>query len=444
MHIQDFADRVFIIDNREDEIKDLKRLLEEQDIDVSVFNPETDGEPHALKKNRQLIFVDLMLDEDASKKKSNLSRLIMLLSKIIPVGFGPYGLVVWTKHTDSEDELKKIISKSVNVEQSQLPTEEDEMGGEMPHLRVPPVFIVTMNKNEYIEKNSYDTVLSDIEGVVKKSNAGFFFMSWTTSVNAARNKSIVDVYSICKDYEHYDENISYLLYQLAINHTGVNTGNLTVDSYKAFDELLYADLFVQQKEEKNPHFEEKPTGTLTEDDKKNACGKLNSKMFIDNDAIVQNVIVPGNIYKLNGGNATRLKIINKAKINKEEIPPYTSHDVAIELTPPCDFSNKKINSRIVVGYIIECVDTLTAKDIKKLDGNLKGDYLYVLKNIMIEGKNCYMVFDFRHLYTPNDEDLKNPAIFEVWFRAKPKLFADILQKFSSHASRLGLSDIKLS
>lgn len=441
MHIQDFADRVFIIDNKEDEIEDLKRLCEEQDIDVTVFNPETDDEPYTLKKNRQLIFADLMLDEDVSKYKSNLSRLIKLLSDIIPVDFGPYGLVVWTKHSELEDELKKIINKSVNVNQSHTSTDEDEIDEDMPHLQVPPMFIVTMNKNEYIAKNSYDTVLIDIENVVKKSNAGFFFMSWTTSVNAARNKSIVDVYSICKDYEHYDENISYLLYQLAINHTGVNTGNLTVDSYKAFDELLYADLFVQQKDELNPHFKEEPTGTLTEEDKKKACGKLNAKMFIDNDAIVQHVIVPGNIYKLKG-DATRLKIINKAKINKEE--PYTSHDVAIELTPPCDFSNKKINSRIIVGYIIECVDTLIAQDIKKLDGNLKGDYLYVLKNIMIEGKNCYMVFDFRHLYTPNDEDLKNPAIFEVWFRAKPKLFADILQKFSSHASRLGLSDIKLS
>ena len=147
MHIQDFADRVLIIDNREDEIKDLKRLCEEQDIDVTVFNPETDDEPPTLKKNRQLIFVDLMLDEDASKAKSNLSRLVMLLSKLIPNDFGPYGLVVWTKHADLEKELKERIGKSVNMQQPETSTDDDEIGGEIPHLQVPPVFIITMNKN---------------------------------------------------------------------------------------------------------------------------------------------------------------------------------------------------------------------------------------------------------------------------------------------------------
>lgn len=442
MHIQDFADRVFIIDNREDEIIDLKRLCEEQDIDVTVFNPEIDDEPPTLKKNRQLIFVDLMLDEDASKAKSNLSRLIMLLSSLIPVDFGPYGLVVWTKHAEWEEELKGRIGKSVNMQQPQTTIDDDEITGDMPHLQVPPVFIITMNKNVYIEKNSYDTVLSDIEEQLKNSNAGYFFMSWTQSVNKARNKSISDVYSICKDYEHYDENISYLLYQLAKNHTGVNTGNLTVDSYKAFDELLYADLFVQQKDESNPPFEEEPAGTLAEDDKKKACGQLNAKMFIDMDAIVQNVVVPGNIYKLKG-NATQIKIEDKARTKNDEAPAYISHDVAIELTPPCDFANKKINSRIVVGYVFEIPNQLSNSQKKTLVQNLKGDYYYVLKNIEIGDSICYMVFDFRHLYTPKDEDLKNPDLFEVWFRAKPKLFADILQKFSSHASRLGLSDIKL-
>lgn len=441
MHIQDFADRVFVIDNLNDEIEDLLRLFKELDINVTVYSPGQDGEPQSLKKNRQLFFVDLMLDEDVSKAKSNVARLIMLLSKIIPEDFGPYGLILWTKHPDLEEELKKKISMSINARPSKLIEDEEEMNTPMPHIKVPPMFILTMNKNKYIQ-NGYGTVLTDLEDALKHSSAGYFFMSWTSSVTKARNKSISDVYSLCTDYEHFDENISFLLYQLAINHTGVNTSNLTVDCYKAFDELLYADLFVQQKEESNPSFPEKPAGNLSDDKKKQICGHLNTKMFIDMDAIVQNVIVPGNIYKLKGEKA-QLKIAQKAWIKKNEAPSYTSFDVAVELTPPCDFTFKKINSRIVIGYVFEYPNSLSGNAEKELKKNLNGDYLYVLKNIMFDNKVHYMVFDFRHLYTPKDEELKNPNLFEVWCRAKPKLFADILQKFSSHASRLGLSDIQL-
>lgn len=41
------------------------------------------------------------------------------------------------------------------------------------------------------------------------------------------------------------------------------------------------------------------------------------------------------------------------------------------------------------------------------------------------------------------DNLKNKEEYKVLFRAKPKLFAHILQCFSSHASRLGLGNIKV-
>lgn len=41
------------------------------------------------------------------------------------------------------------------------------------------------------------------------------------------------------------------------------------------------------------------------------------------------------------------------------------------------------------------------------------------------------------------DNLKNEEEYKVIFRAKPKLFAHILQCFSSHAARLGLGNIKV-
>lgn len=64
--------------------------------------------------------------------------------------------------------------------------------------------------------------------------------------------------------------------------------------------------------------------------------------------------------------------------------------------------------------------------------------------VMVNNKIMAFCFDFRYLFTPLDKDLTDISLYELWFRAKPKLFADVLQKFSSHAARLGLSNIDLS
>ena len=73
------------------------------------------------------------------------------------------------------------------------------------------------------------------------------------------------------------------------------------------------------------------------------------------------------------------------------------------------------------------------------------DKTYELWPVSInDDKARCVVFDFRYLYSPIEVDILNPLKYEAWFRAKPKLFSDILQKFSSHASRLGISSINLT
>ena len=41
----------------------------------------------------------------------------------------------------------------------------------------------------------------------------------------------------------------------------------------------------------------------------------------------------------------------------------------------------------------------------------------------------------------SDENLKDDSKYRIIFRAKSKLFADILQKYSSYSARLGISNI---
>jgi hypothetical protein len=55
------------------------------------------------------------------------------------------------------------------------------------------------------------------------------------------------------------------------------------------------------------------------------------------------------------------------------------------------------------------------------------------------GKNKMIIFDFRYFGFIEESKLKDVKKNKLLFRAKDKLFADILQKLSSHAARLGLS-----
>ena len=72
----------------------------------------------------------------------------------------------------------------------------------------------------------------------------------------------------------------------------------------------------------------------------------------------------------------------------------------------------------------------------------KADNRYIIWPIEIGEGIKYICFDFRYVYGIEDTALKDSSNFELIFKVKHRLFSDILQKFSSHAARLGLSIIQ--
>ena len=59
--------------------------------------------------------------------------------------------------------------------------------------------------------------------------------------------------------------------------------------------------------------------------------------------------------------------------------------------------------------------------------------------IYIEGTIKILCFDYRCVYTLKDAELGDESKFEMMFTAKNRLFAELLQKFTSHAARFGLA-----
>ena len=420
--MEDFTDTVWVIDDNKDEALELIKQLHDNDIAAEYLSVEG-FEGKSFKKLRRLIFLDLKLD-DSRSTVDNIAKIRKLLSDKFPSSMrGVYGIVLWTKHLDDIEQFKEKISQDSMERRYNV-----------------PLFIVGLDKTKYIE-HGYADLFADLEDVIRRDKAAYFFINWSVSVGAAAETSVKDIYSLVPDYSKQETELQYLFYKLAQNHTGLpekflidnTTYDLTTDAYKAFDELLYSDLINKQSVTEASLFGGFPIANPWKDNFGKAIqvfARVNSKSFIDTVNIDQTLIVPGNVYELNG-----IK------------PPVTcsfpkdGNKIMIELTPPCDFSQKKkIYSRGVYGFIIDC--PLESGELDKKLNDLRGQFRYFLWPIEWQGEARIMCFDFRCLVSLSDSDIIDGSRYKVVFKANPKLLADILQKFSSHAARLGVSNIR--
>jgi len=176
---------------------------------------------------------------------------------------------------------------------------------------------------------------------------------------------------------------------------------------------------------------EQITFSGTDVEKSKVFASLNSRLFLDFKNIDQAAVIPGNVYE----------ILDKDSFFGVAEAPKGATKILIEITPPCDFSaDKKVNrSRVMGGFYLTDFDSKGQKE-----KFLKENYYKELDGLIIDEKlpPQKVRFDFRYFGSINEADLKDIKQYKLVFRFKDKLFADILQKLSSHIARLGLPYIK--
>lgn len=415
--------------NGEHEIEGLKRELKSHDIYYRHFLPDDILNHEHKFKNHQLIFMDFSLD-DSENDVNNASTIRRILSKICKQQFGSYGLVLWTKHINQIDTLLTRLTKDAQDKAYNT-----------------PLFVVGMDKMHYLH-NGYDTLFEDLNNALSQNKAAAFFFNWRTSVEQGADKALNDVYSLMPDYNKQDENFSYFLYLLAHNYSGVYSqggqkyDNMYSDAYKAFDELLYSDLILQQKDILFDVFNDVTSNPWANNfsDELTNIANINTKLLIDFGSH-SNIILPGNVYLLEAYN--NLLYIPMDKV-QNKLPQYIFDfkHIAVELTPPCDIAqNKNIVHRLIGGIIFNCPDD--KRQINAALDPLKSDSRYRLWPIIINGKIMIMCFDFRYICIETPQKILNQNKYRYFFTLKHKLFADVLQKFSSHTARLGVSAITI-
>lgn len=421
-----FITNVVIIDDNDADdqkaqvLKNLLSFFKKEDIAASHYYP-TDLKKSSIvfKKNKQLIFLDLHLDSSKDVKRNIQEEIRPLLKKVLPADFGNYGIIMWTKYIDDLELLKEKI-------------QEDKFHNKYPT----PLFIVGLDKMKYITAGNFSTLLADIENILKNDTAATFFLEWSNSVQHAQNITISNIYSLMPDYKSQSDDITVILTKLALNHTGIknptNGYPLHIDAFKAFDEILNGELINSHVSSSinvvNTAKKFSDLGTIAK-----VYAYLNSAILIDSSNLNQNMVIPGNVYE-----------IQNNSIFRSDKAPVNAKNIVLEVTPPCDFSNsgKRVRARLVGGFLVDANINDTKKQIENL--KCKKDCFYTeIYPVMIPNNQNpqLLILDFRHFGSEEDCNLQNSSKYKILFRAKPKLFADILQKLSSHAARLGLSVI---
>jgi len=413
--IANFLDSALVIDDLEKEAQPLVAELMKNDIFAMHYTPNQLFESNKPVKSRKIVFMDLRLQEGGADLATNIGIIRNLLQQYIANSPHSYGLVIWSKH---QEELKSVIDR----------IEKDKASYTL------PLFIIGLDKMKYIE-SGYDELFADMEASLGKNLASNFFMYWSRLVEKGKDQSITALYNLSNNgYSTLEKNLQFVLYKLAKNHTGIpnkpSTANykLENDAVKALADILNYDLINDHDnaiELFRPPHDYQFTG-----DRAKLFDDLNARIFIDGSAPQNAAAIPGNVYE----------ILEEENIFIVDGAPANSRKVVIELTPPCDFATGRNGTlyRLIGGFIIEAPAEKHLKDYNK-----EHHYKYI-DSISIPGSaNPVGVrFDFRYLGTIQERELLDAGKYRLLFRVKDKLFADILQKCGSHASRLGIPFIK--
>lgn len=425
--IEEFISSALIIDDIKSEVDDLVKYLDEKDIWARHYTPGDLEKKVIPFNNRKLIFLDLYLD-NSKNSVDNIALIRKYFKKIIGKDFGTYGIVLWTKHANHFAEFcEKIFQKN--------------------NPFTLPLFAVSLEKTKYIAKGSYEGILQELENKLVNDISSSFFIEWNKAVKKGSDNTIATVYNLFESNEIKVKNLEFIFSRLAGNYTGINLSN--IGSYDLQKDLVKSLMAPLQFEISNSY---KNLDNLFSDLKKvnfhgandiktQIYSDLNSLLLLDFHSPSQKTVIPGNIYEIIDSST---QVYIKEFFRKEKEFNIDNHDdfkslnkkrICIEITPPCDYAQnkKQFYSRIIGGILMDY-------DKKAMDYfKAENFYGYIWPISIPEcNKPQMIIFDFYRFQTIKEEHLKDAKAFKIFMKAKDQLFADILQKLSSHTARLGI------
>ena len=95
--------KIVVIDDKKEDVENLLKLLDKRGIPFNYYFQDADSAnlPDNPLKNIRLLFLDFVLGTDGQPEKTKISTLLTVLKRILHSDNGPYIILAWTLHNDS-------------------------------------------------------------------------------------------------------------------------------------------------------------------------------------------------------------------------------------------------------------------------------------------------------------------------------------------------------
>ena len=442
--------KVVVFDDKYDDVKNLLGSLSKQKIPYFYFQDEGGNDlPVTPIKNIRLVFLDLELFVDSKATNENIvSAIYGRLSRVLEPNSN-YILVYWsTKQEKYGEAVKNAFNNGLSSFKPIISISLDKIATKKAN---DPIAFLLQNFNQYVNDFKVLKVFSFWENLINDSSGEL--------VN-----SFVDI--INKD-ENWDDTARYILYKLAIAHSGkqiikLDEINQVKNAYYTLNqtfidtiENLISTSIESQKEEFDNVVTSKYEG------KDDFSSIINKKLLLSFDdetmeysgAVSEDINPKSNkVFEYLLNNSFNRKIIEE-QIKKEEAnkdKTETQIDKLVDkeasklrkeirenwrkiylvVTPLCDYVQKKnYNNRVIKGMIVKSVYRKYIDD--------KSEAIFISPNFNYVDENSYfIVLNFKYFFTSNDH--KGFKDINPIFRVRQQLLSEIQSKLARHVSRQGV------
>lgn len=460
IEVTDWVSSAIIIDDQWEQVEKLDEQLNLNGVSTLYIDPVTDPEVNFLK-NIDLIFLDIDYGNGGSPK-NQASFAVNFVMDVLNSNCSPYGVVVWSREPDLEhvdddgapssiiDSLKKYFyDKAFD--------------------KPKPLFVIDLEKSSWLDKD-ISPLFDTLKEKLNDHKMAQFFSTWKKEVLSASAKTYSDMRELAEEIKDEptldDVDASYfeLLKYATYTHYGFPRGDgddlekiLARYSFCYISSVLHDNLNSQfSKQDLNDVFEDSKDsireqlsthGVQIQECHNTLCRILKqNKVGLDKDAEKALKGAVGDVASLY--NETSIHSV-LARLNFRALYDVVQDDildlpgviyskefknkgeVVINITPPCDVAQGKKDAGLFLTGKLHTYTTYSnaLTSFYRKDGER---YFKTPPALFEDGKFAVFYFDLRDIV----REIDNKEC-KAGYMLKDSVFADLMQNFGQHNSRLG-------
>ena len=273
---ENIIDKVFIIDDKYEEVLPVIQALAKKGIPTIYWNGNVDTKPEYPLSGIRLVILDMRFSFVTDSHTIN-TNLFNLLKNAISYENGPYILFIWSKHDNEylEDFRADLRKESeipqpyliVNMEKNKFMktiSEKNEIYEEIAstlntanNIEIKKEILDILENvglSDSIERiktkeNAVEELMDTLDEKLKEANALYILLIWESLVRTSASKLVNDIASFSEFDETWDNNIKTLIQHLALANAGKALGETAkeyiINAMSSLNHMLPDELWNQ-------------------------------------------------------------------------------------------------------------------------------------------------------------------------------------------------------